>query len=356
MDYSSNTSSWPVVGHAGAVAMLRRSIVQGRLSHAYLFTGQPGTGKRALALAFAMTLNCEGESPPGQTWPDVPCGLCPSCSRIRRGAHPDVVEANLETQAAAQAEAGGRKSGPAKDLKIDAIRDLLSGVGLRAHSARWKVYIIGDAERLNDEASNCMLKTLEEPPAGTILVLLADDETAVLPTILSRCFLVPLRPLLRELVADSLVLMRGVEREEALNVAALSAGRFGYALGLLADRESASKRRAALEESSVLSHAPISERIEAASRYAKRYTEARPELMSMLDMWEGWWRDVLVVKAGNPDLAANADQSSALDSAARRTSVKTAWEAINLIQTTRKQLQENVNPRLALEALALGLP
>ncbi len=359
MDYSVNldgSGAWPIVGHAGAVSMLRRAIVQGRLSHAYLFTGQPGVGKHALAMAFAMALNCEASPPPGQAYPDVPCGLCPSCSRIRRGAHPDVVEANLQTQAAAAAESGARKSGPAKELKIEAVRDLLSNVGLRAHSARWKIYIIGDADLLNEEASNGMLKTLEEPPPGTILVLLADDETAVLPTILSRCFLVPLRPLSREAVAENLVSLQGIEPEEARNLAALSAGRFGYALGLLGDRESAARRRSALEESAVLARAPVSERIEAATRYAKRYTEARPDLMVMLDAWEGWWRDILVVKAGTPQLAANADQFASLESAARRTSVRQAWEAINLIQTTRKQLLENVNPRLALEALALGLP
>src|SRR5438067_9084747 len=97
-------SSWPVIGHDRAIAMLRRALRTGNLPHAYLFVGPEGVGKRSLAIAFAMALNCQGEIPPGQLWPDVPCGICPSCSKILRGAHPDLIEINLEKQAQAAGE------------------------------------------------------------------------------------------------------------------------------------------------------------------------------------------------------------------------------------------------------------
>src|SRR5947208_4939442 len=171
-------SGWPVIGHDRAIAMLRKALRTGNLPHAYLFVGPEGAGEHALAIAFSMALNRQGETPPGQPWPDTPCGICASCSRIARGSHPDVMEINLETQARSLGETPGKsKSGPAKELKIDVIREMQATVGLSPYSGRWKIYIIGDAERLNEEASNCLLKTLEEPPEHTILILLAPEDS-----------------------------------------------------------------------------------------------------------------------------------------------------------------------------------
>ena len=266
--------SWPIVGHERAVDMLRASIRAGRIAHAYLFTGMEGSGKHTLAVAFAMAVNCQADAPSGQEWPDVPCGICASCARFARGSHPDLVEVSLDTQAAAMGDVGSKsKSGPAKELRIDAIREMQANVGLSPHSARWKVYIVGDADKMNEEASNALLKTLEEPPAHTIIILLAPDDTTVLPTIASRCFLVPLRSMSRESVAGALVQKWGAEREQAELLAALSGGRLGYAVRLMEDRESMERRRSALQELSVLSGAHINDRVNTAGRYAKMFTE-----------------------------------------------------------------------------------
>lgn len=348
-------SGWPIIGHDRPIGILRRSLRTGRLSHAYLFTGPAGIGKRTTAIALAMTVNCLGEAPAGQPWPDAPCLLCPSCSRIMRGAHPDVAEINLEVQA--QLLGGdGKKSAPSREIRIDVIRDMQASIGLNPHSARRKVYLIGDADRLNEEASNCLLKTLEEPPDHSMLILLAPDEESVLPTISSRCVQVQFRPLSRQLVASSLVSAWGAEQEQADTLAALSGGRLGYAVELLGNDSALARRRSALEEAALLTGAPVLDRVEAAAKYAKRYTDARAELFDMLDEWETWWRDVMVVKAGVSDLAVSVDQLSSLNSIARRTPVTKAANAVRLIQATRKQLLENVNPRLALESLTLGLP
>jgi DNA polymerase-3 subunit delta' len=336
--------------------MLRASIRAGRIAHAYLFTGMEGSGKHTLAVAFAMAVNCQADAPSGQDWPDVPCGICASCVRFARGSHPDLIEVSLDTQAASLGDVGSKsKSGPAKELRIDAIREMQANVGLSPHSARWKVYIVGDADKMNEEASNALLKTLEEPPAHTIIILLAPDDTSVLPTIASRCFLVPLRSMLRESIARALVQKWGAEREQAELLAALSGGRLGHAVRLMEDRESMERRRSALQELSVLSGAHINDRVNTAGRYAKMFTESRPVLYEMLQDWEGWWRDVIAVRAPAPELVVNIDQMQALQSAARKHSAKSALAAIQLIQNTRQQLLENVNPRVALEALALGM-
>jgi DNA polymerase-3 subunit delta' len=349
-------SGWPVIGHDRAVATLRGSIRRDLLNHAYLVTGAAGVGKRTLAIAFAMTLNCEAEPGEGLPVPDLPCGLCSACSKILRGDHPDVSDINLRTQAELTDEAAKGKGAQAKELKIDSIRELQRTVGLSPHSGRWKVYIIGDAGKMNEEAANCLLKTLEEPPSQTMLVLLADDESTLLPTIFSRCSHISLRPLKRELVESNLVREWTADPEQASHLAALSGGRLGWAVGMLRDRNALEIRSRTLEDLAVLSGSTVLERINAATKYAKKYTDARPELYSTLDTWEGWWRDVLTVKAGAPELAMNSDQLITLASIAKRLRIEQAFEAIELVQRTRRQLQENVNPRLALEALVLGMP
>jgi DNA polymerase-3 subunit delta' len=348
---------WPLVGHERAVETLRRILRSGTVPHAYLFTGPPGSGKRTLALAFAMALNCQADAPAGQPWPDVPCGLCSSCSRTARGTHPDVVEIDLEAQARGNSDGAGKsKYGPAKELRIDVIREMQETVGLTPHSGRWRVVVIGDAERLNEEASNCLLKTLEEPPGHTILVLLAADQSLMLPTVASRCFVVPLHGLSRMTIAQALRERWHAERERADLAAALADGRLGRAVGLLDRPDALARRKAAFEEVAVLVGAGVLERVAVATRLAKMYTDDRSGLHDYLDEWEGWWRDVMAAGAGAPELAAGIDQAGAIASTARRISPARAAEAISLVQQARQQLQENVNPRLALEALTLGLP
>jgi DNA polymerase-3 subunit delta' len=209
---------------------------------------------------------------------------------------------------------------------------------------------------LNEEASNALLKTLEEPPAHTIIILLAPDEGSVLPTISSRCFLISLRSMLRERVAQALTQKWGADREQAELLAALSGGRLGYAVRLMEDRDGMDRRRTALQELSVLSGAHINDRVNTAGRFAKMFTEQRPALYDLLQDWEGWWRDVIAVRVSAPELVVNVDQLSTLESVARKHSPQRALAAIKLIQDTRQQLLENVNPRIALEGLALGMP
>nr|AIA13456.1 DNA polymerase III, delta subunit [uncultured bacterium] len=349
-------SGWPLVGQEQAVKLLRAGLRTTNISHAYMFTGPQGIGKRTTAMSFAMTLLCEAEAPAGQEYPDQPCGICPSCSKVLRGAHPDLGEINLETQAQALADAGGKSGrGPAKELRIDSIREMQSTVGLSPYVGRWKIYIIGDAERMNEEASNALLKTLEEPPRHTIIMLLAPDEVSVLPTIASRCFLVPLREMPRKQIADALRLYWEEEDDQADLGAALAGGRLGYAVALLSDRDGLDRRKKALQELSVLSAAQINDRVNSAAQYAKMFTDSRPELYELLQHWEGWWRDVIAVQSA-PELVANVDQLQVLQSSARKYTPRSAMCAITLVQDTRRQLMENVNPRLALESLVLGIP
>ncbi len=177
--------TWGIIGHTWAVDALRHAIAQDRVPHALLFVGPAGVGKRTLARAFARALHCLA--------PDVaarPCGHCRPCELIANDAYPDVHL--IETQ---------RTPGKARerrDISIDQIRALQHQVSLKPYNGRWAVGIIADAHEMSDAAANCLLKTLEEPQARVVLVLTATDVTLLLPTIVSRCQVFPLRPLARE--------------------------------------------------------------------------------------------------------------------------------------------------------------
>jgi DNA polymerase-3 subunit delta' len=162
--------AWSVIGHEWAVRLLSGQIAAGRTRHAYLFTGAPGLGKTTLAMRLAQAFNCIGGSPP--------CNKCRPCDLIGRGGHPDVLIVQPE----------------GTSIKIEAIRDLQAALTLRPLEARFRVALILNANRLTDAAADALLKTLEEPPATARLLLTSESAEATLPTIVSRCQVITLRP------------------------------------------------------------------------------------------------------------------------------------------------------------------
>src|SRR5689334_2021482 len=186
--------NWGIIGHEWAVDFLRRSLAGARAAHAYLLSGPAGVGKALLALRLAQALNCERGGPD-------PCLACRACKRIERGNHPDVRVAGMASQAAGlKADEAARQ----KDLKIDTVRDWQSDISLRPYKGRRRVFILHDAERLTEAAANAMLKTLEEPPPYATIILVANSGGDLLPTIVSRCQPLRLRPVPRAKVVAAL--------------------------------------------------------------------------------------------------------------------------------------------------------
>src|SRR3954453_10763116 len=151
-------TSWDIVGHQWAVEHLRTSIVRERVAHAYLFTGPTAIGKATLALRLAQALICERGT-------GEPCLVFRTCKRVAHGNHPDVRTVSLATQAAAQKPEEARS----RELKIDTVREWQRDIDLRPFEASKRVFVLDDADKLNDQAANAMLKTLEEPPAYAVL-------------------------------------------------------------------------------------------------------------------------------------------------------------------------------------------
>ena len=217
-------------GHDRVVTTLRRALAQGRLPHAFLFVGPEGIGKHAFALRMAQALLCE-RVPEAEL---DPCGECPGCLQVMAGTHPDVLRvARPEDR---------------QELPIRVIRDLCIDLGLKPMSGQRKVAIVDDADDLNDEAANAFLKTLEEPPPGSTLILVGTSAEGQLDTILSRCRVLRFDPLPESELAELLLEQAIVEsKPEADRLARLAEGSVARARGL-ADPALADFRRGLFEE------------------------------------------------------------------------------------------------------------
>lgn len=337
--------SWSIIGHEWAVAQLQHSIVAGTDAHAYLLAGVAGLGKALLALRMAQALNCERT-------PGDPCQECRSCRRIARGSHPDVRVAGMASQGMGlKADEAARQ----KELKIATIREWQADISLRPYEGRRRVLILHDAERLNEESSNAMLKTLEEPPPYATLILVANS-TDLLPTIVSRCRVLRLRPLPRRQVALALE-GRGMPPADAELLAAWSGGRVGWAIQMIAQPDELTQRQEQLDALIELGRQGRGAGFRWAEQRAKEYRAGEQEaVFAQLALWQSWWRDVLLTASGCPDSVVNIDRRADLAHAAARHSLPQIFAAVSRIGLAAQQLRENGNPQLVLESAVLHLP
>jgi len=336
---------WTVVGHNDAVETLRRSLRAGRVAHAYLFTGPAHVGKARLALDLAKALNCTGAEPP--------CSDCRACRRTEAQQHPDVEWVSLGGLCD-EPEHDHARDG-SKEIKICQIRRIQRILALRPFEGRARVVILDSAEALNVFACDALLKTLEEPPDGVVLMLLAGDAAALPETIVSRARRVALAPLGITEIREQLRL-RDVEPERADLLARLSEGRIGWALAHADDAELLVKRAERLDRLESLIDMSRAERMAAAAGLASGFASARDGVYAYLDLWQSWWRDFLLLIEGCDELIVNRDRLPQLGRYVAAVSAPSALRAIGALRDCRRHLQENANARLALEVLVLRLP
>jgi len=326
---------WQVVGQPKAITLLERSIEIGQLSHAYLFVGPPHVGKLTLALNLAQAVNCGAATPP--------CGECISCRRIAAGKHADV-------------QIIGLLSEERREISIEQIREMQTGASLPPFEGRHKVFIFDRADLLSHEAANCLLKTLEEPLPQVLLILLTARESALLPTIVSRCQRVELRPLPVNLIKEALIEDHGVAADRAELLARLSDGCFGWALLAMQDEKIIEERSRRLATLVDLSYAGLKQRLAYAAELAAQFSKNREEIEEVLTLWLQWWHDLLLIKGGDGKFVTNIDQQSALLQQAKDFNAKQVMDFIHHLQAVSEQLEQNANPRLALEVLMLSMP
>jgi DNA polymerase-3 subunit delta' len=341
------SENWGIIGHAWAVDFLRSSIQSGRAAHAYLISGPAGVGKALLALRLAQALNCETEGPD-------PCLQCRSCKRIANGNHPDIRIAGMASQAAGlKAEDAARQ----KDLKIDTIRTWQGDITLRPFEAKQRVLILHDAERLTEGAANAMLKTLEEPPPYAKIILVANTSGDLMATIVSRCQLLKLRPVGRPELQQALIERYNLPSEDARLLTAWSGGRPGWAIHMIQEPDELAARQEQLDNLLALHSQDRSEGFRWAEERAKDYRGGEQStVVAMLELWQSWWRDVLLVAAGCNEAVVHVDRFTELQKLARTFSLADIHAFIARIDGAVRQLRENVNPQLALENVFLHLP
>ena len=309
-----------IIGHQQLLGQLYHAIASNRIAGAYLFVGVANVGKETVALHFAKSINC-------LTSGEGACGTCLSCRKADDRNHPDLQII--------------RPSGAW--IKIDQIRELQKRIIYRPLEGVRKVYILTEAERMNLEAANCLLKTLEEPPADSVLILLTTNIEALLPTIRSRCQIIPFHPLLVSDLAGHLMQRFNVDEIQASSISTAAGGAVGKALTLL--------QEGAEFDEEIPEIMMVGNRLDA-FRIAEKWA-AQPEA---LDHLVTWYRDLVLLHQGaSADLLTHIHHVEQLQQLATHYSRLQLQSAIKAIFETKAMLQRNVNATLALEVLALKL-
>jgi len=326
------TSNWKLVGHEWAVDMLKKHIVNGATRHAYLFAGPPGLGRRTLALRFAQALNCQTPVEAG-----IPCGTCRDCKQIAAMQHPDL------TIIQAEAEGG--------TLKVDQIREARRMLALKPYQANYRVSVFLRFQEANDNAANALLKTLEEAPSYAVLILTADNPEQLLPTIVSRCEVLRLRPLKIEDVMRDLE-SRGVESGQAKLIAHISGGRPGYAHQLIESDSLLEKREERLNDLQGLISASRVEKF----AYADKLSRDKDAMRQAILIWLSYWRDVMLRSAQAETPLVNVDRNVEIEDLAERVDLSAARTVVSGLEDVLEKMERNVNSRLLAEVLLLDLP
>ena len=320
-----------VLGQDKAKKMLRRAVRSNRLGHAYLFRGLAGVGKKTLARAFGNYLNCQNPTDKQDA-----CTSCQSCHKLKSGNHPDLIIIEPE----------------GVSIKIKQIRELKHALTFPPFEAKYRIVLIADIHTMRREAANSLLKILEEPPPGNQLVLTGDEASEILPTITSRCQIIPFAGLPRELVEEKLI-AGGIAPDAAASLTAITYGSLGQAR-MMADRELLETRRAIIEKFIGLKQANATS-VEAVFQLAEESAALNDRLPELLDLIKLWFRDLIILATNLPEEIVNQDLLDITDRAAKSWPLTTLLARLELFDIAQKQLARNCNKTLVCEDLFFGL-
>lgn len=317
-----------IIGHRRPVRLLQKAILNDHLPQAYLFLGPEGVGKRLTALTLAKTLNCEEER-------EDCCERCLSCRKIEDSNHPDVSLIRPDGQF----------------IRIEAIRQLQRSLSYRPYEGKQRVCVLDGADRIKAEGANALLKTLEEPPPDTLLILLATERDLLLPTVVSRCQEVRFTSLPINQMIEEVSRRLSLEKREAKTVAELSQGSLGKALEMF-DHEVWEKRPEIIGELIDLPSQDVGQAFAMAESLAD-FGESLPLVFPIMI---SWYRDLIIWnEQKDVDRLINQDFHEAVREKAILMSRRSLVRRIEAINQTSKALNRNVNRLLAMESLMLQL-
>lgn len=317
-----------IIGQSLLLDRLENMVSSGRVAHAYLLTGPKGIGKTTIGETFARMLFCTSSA-------RRPCGVCQSCIQFMSGNHPDFIQLIPK----------------GKSIKIDDIRNLRRDIVIKPYQGSRKVYMIDDAHIMTMHAQNALLKTLEEPPSYATIILGADNINVLLPTIISRCQVIPIKRLPSNAI-HKILLERGLSSDEASVFARMSEGLPGRGIALSLDEDFKTLREDvinyldnlfSMKEWEVLGNTAL-------------FMDNREHIETILDILVVFMRDVLIYsETGDDSLIINRDKMSNINLYLNLFTKGQIRTIIENIETGRKMLKDNANYQLTIENMLLSI-
>lgn len=320
-----------IIGQEQIKEHLQNALQTGKISHAYILNGEKSSGKEFIARVFAMALQCEK----GGT---EPCNECHSCKQALSKNQPDIIYVTHEKP---------------NTISVEDIRSQVNNdVAIKPYSSKYKVYIINEAEKMTVQAQNAILKTLEEPPAYVIILLLVSNLQTLLSTILSRCVVLNMKPVRDEQVRRYLMEDLQVPDYKAEICVAFARGNIGKAKALASSEEFDNVKNEALALVKYIQDMELQEIIQS----IRKINEYKLEVNDYLDIISVWYRDVLLFKAtADANHLIFRDEIQALRKVATRCSYEGIETVIKALDKAKKRLDANVNFELVMELLFLDI-
>ncbi|HZJ77123.1 MAG TPA: DNA polymerase III subunit delta' [Oscillospiraceae bacterium] len=317
-----------IVGQEQVVKKLKRDLKSNKIAHAYLFEGVRGLGKKNMALEMASALACYGDN-------KRPCRKCSSCIKVASGNYPDIKTIEED-----------------RIIKIDTIRELIGEMQLKPYEGRCKVCIICDADKMNIEAQNALLKTLEEPPSYAVLILLTAKSESLLPTIVSRCQVINLYPVNPEVVKHYLIKNKNIDEEQAHMLSVFSGGIVGRAIELLDNPDFYHRREKIIKICNKLLTPNLFNILEQITFFE----EQKLHIEEIFDLMISWYRDLFIyIETENIELITNIDKKEEIIFQATKTDFAKIRDVIFIIEKTRSNLGSNVQFHLNIEVMLLNI-
>lgn len=319
-----------VVGHEQVVAHIQNAVKLNKISHAYIINGEKGMGKKMLANLFVQTLQCEkGEI--------NPCGSCQSCVQMKDGNQPDVINVTHEKAS----------------IGVDDIRHQINNsMGIKPYISKYKIYIIDDGNKMTEQAQNALLKTIEEPPAYGIIIILTENADKLLPTILSRCVTLNLKPIHTEAIKESLMKDYQIPDYAAGISAMFSQGNMGKAIRYATSDEFIQRKEEVLHILRHIEEMELHEIIDATKDISKN----KLEINDYIDLMILWYRDILMFKVTkNPNLILFKEEYKYISDQANTRDYESIENIIHALEKAKVRLKANVNFEIAMELMLLTL-
>lgn len=319
-----------IIDHKSAIKILQKQIKSSRVSHAYLFTGKEGVGKKRLAIQFAKALFCR------EIVADS-CDSCITCRKIEHSNHPDLKNIEIDDDS--------------RQLKIDQMREMQKELVYKPYEGQRKIYIINDADRMTSQAANSLLKTLEEPPSYATIVLLAEDVNKILPTVFSRCQHIKLSVISRDKIKEFL-LREGIKKEKVELLSRLANGSPGRALKLSTDEELFARRKEVLTSLVKLHKVNKVELF----KFADSMEELCKQGFPLLDLLSNWYHDIMMYKHDSEsNNIVNYDYKENIKEEAELYTIDELISILNLINDYQQYIDHNVREDLVLQVLLLKI-